>query len=133
MKTTLIDPTHKDSIKCDIATRKADLMPLFLKFCLTKNESGTSITYSRVELLLADKICTYAERAGKKHGKGETDLEDIRFCMMEMFASNKKMPEELKSLYTSEHLDQVVRNLTSDEPEGEWDVVIQEIKVAHRN
>jgi hypothetical protein len=52
--------------------------------------------------------------------------------MMEMFARNK-MPEELKSLYTSEHLDQVVRILTSDEPEGEWDTVTWEIEVAHSN
>ena len=54
--------------------------------------------------------------------------------MTEMFAWNKKMPEELKCLYTSEHLDQVVRILTSDdEQEGGWDVVTREIEVAHRN
>lgn len=133
MKATYMDPTHKDSIKCDIATRKADFMPLFLKYSLTKNESGTSIIYPKIELLLADKIRTYGERADKKNSKGETDLEDIRFCTMEMFAQNKKMPEELKFLYTSEHLDQVVRILTSDEPEGEWDAVTGEIEVAHSN
>ena len=78
MKATYMDSTHKDSIKCDIATRKADLMPLFLKYCLTQNESGTSIMYSKVELLLADKIRAYGERADKKNSKGATDLEDIR-------------------------------------------------------
>jgi hypothetical protein len=133
MKATYMDPKYKNSIKCDIATRKADLMPLFLKYCLTKDESGTSITYSTVELLLADKIRTYGERADKKHAKGVTDLEDICFCMVKMLLAEKKMPEELKSLYTPAHLDQVVQNLISDDPDGDWDVVAEEIKVAHGN
>ena len=123
MKATYMDPMQEDSIKCDIATRKAGLMPLFLKYCLTRDESGTSIIYSKTELLLADK----------KNIKGGTDLEDIRFCMTEMFVQNEKMPEELKSLYTPEHLNQVVRNLALYEADGEWDIVAEEINIVHSN
>lgn len=133
MKATYMDPMQEDSIKCDIATRKAGLMPLFLKYCLTRDESGTSIIYSKTELLLADKIRTYGERADKKNVKGATDLEDIRFCMTEMFVQNEKMPEELKSLYTPEHLNQVVRNLALYEADGEWDIVAEEINIVHSN
>ena len=122
MKVTYMDPEGKDSIKCDVATRQAEWMSLFLRHSVMNKESG--ITHAGVELLLADKIRTYAAREGTKHSKGATDILDIRFCMTTMLVHDKKMNEELKSLYTQDDLDTVLRDLEANNPEGEsWDEI----------
>jgi len=133
MKATYMDPSKTDSIKCDIATRKALFMPTYLKHCWTSNDSGTNINFPKFELLLADKIAAYGERAEKRNSKGETDLEDIKFCISELILSEGEMPKDLRALYTSEQLDKVMKILTTDEPGEKWDIMAQKIKATHSN
>lgn len=126
MRVTYQDPEGKNSMGCDIATRKVDLMPLYLDWSIKNNE--TDITYAKLELLLADKIQTSAERAEKNNPKGATD---IKFCVTEMFLQENKMSKEFKSLYTSENWDKVVQFLTTDEGKEGWDLAAQALEVSH--
>ena len=109
MKITYLDPKKKHSIKCDVATKQANLMPLFLQYSIKDKKTG--ITHAGVELLLADKIRTFAERGHKKLAKGVSDLSDVRFCVTNMFLHDRKMDKELKSLYTQRDLDTVLEAL----------------------
>ena len=107
MKITYLDPKKKNSIKCDVATKQANLMPLFLQYSIKDKKTG--ITHAGVELLLADKIRTFAERGHKKLAKGVGDLGDVRFCVTNMFLHDRKMDKDLKSLlvYTQRDLDRL--------------------------
>ena len=68
--------------KCDISTKRADLMSLFLRPSITDETHG--ITCASPSLLLADKISTVADR-GDKHGtKCVSDMADITFCIQKM-------------------------------------------------
>ncbi|KIM42557.1 hypothetical protein M413DRAFT_26597 [Hebeloma cylindrosporum] len=214
MKVTYEDPEGKNSIRCDIATRKAALMPLYLDWSIKNNETGITldsqashtrelhsdvtqvtgdnqahdktthdieggrssglagkkstrqkgdetaqpvfrscrvtrildtlcnmceipdgdeprITYTKLELLLADKIRTYAERGDKNNHRGATDLADIKFCITEMFLEETKMPEALKSLYTPANWDKVIRVLTTDEANEGWDSAARVLEIPH--
>ena len=85
--------------KCDISTKRADLMSLFLRHSITDETHG--ITCASPSLLLADKISTVAD-LGDKHGtKCVSDMADITFCIQKMYEISEKMPSELKHLYTA--------------------------------
>ncbi|EDR01596.1 uncharacterized protein LACBIDRAFT_333076 [Laccaria bicolor S238N-H82] len=86
MKITYLD--SKEAVKADVATRRAQHIPLLLKYSLT--DPKTNFTYANYQLLLADKIRTLAERGEKKDKKRETDLADIKFCIEEMFMRDEK-------------------------------------------
>ena len=62
MKVTYIPPDEMDAVKCDVATKRAYLVPLFLKYSIWDEENG--ITCAGLALLLADKIHTVASRFG---------------------------------------------------------------------
>ncbi|EDR01601.1 uncharacterized protein LACBIDRAFT_333084 [Laccaria bicolor S238N-H82] len=111
MKITYLDP--KEAVKADVATRRAQHIPLLLKYSLT--DPKTNFTYANYQLLLADKIRTLAERGECKDKKRETDLADIKFCIEEMFMRDEKMPEDLKFLYSVEDWGKVLEYLKGEE------------------
>ena len=110
MKVTYLDPV--EAVKADVATRRAQHIPLFLKYSMTDPE--TNFQYANYQLLLADKIQTFAERGEKIDKKRETDLFDIKFCIEEMYAREEKMPEELKFLYSAEDWSKVLTCLKEE-------------------
>lgn len=129
MKVTYLHPT--DAVKCDMVTKPANLMSLFLKYSL--QDEKLSITCAGPALLLADKIHTYADR-GETRGKRLSDLEDIVFCMSKMYENAETMPNELKSLYTAEDWNKVLEGFEMDEDNGgHYKELAQEVGIRHMN
>ena len=131
MRVTYGDPEGRNSIRCDVSTRRAALTPLYLYWSIKSNESG--ITFVKLELLLADKISTYGMRADRNNNnpREATDLVDIKFCMTENFLYERMMPEELKPFYTSANWNQVIGVLTADEAHERWDIMARALEVFH--
>ncbi|GLB43001.1 hypothetical protein LshimejAT787_1204500 [Lyophyllum shimeji] len=126
MRVTHLHPNH--AVKCDVANRRADLMPLFLRHAIHDEENG--ITGAGPALLLADKIHTFAERAVAKEDKRQSDLEDIRFCMEKMYLeTGEKMPNELKILYSAGDWEQVLEALEVEEEEGHWKEIAETLDI----
>lgn len=94
------------AVKCDISTKRTDLMSLFLRHSITDETHG--ITCASPSLLLADKISTVADLGDKQGTKCVSDMADITFCIQKMYEISEKMPSELKHLYTAAEWNKVL-------------------------
>lgn len=81
--------------------------------CRSENWCQHRLRCSSDELLLADKVLTFAERGHKKHHKGDTDMMDIKFCIEKMYTEGLTMPKPpwLKRLYNSNACNKVIERL----------------------
>ena len=128
MKVTYIPPDERDAVKCDVATRRANLIPLFLKYSIRDEENG--ITCAGLALLLADKIHTIASRGDTRDSKRSTDMEDITFCIGKMFENGETMPNELKILYSKDDWNKVLAEFATLGENGQhWKELAEELRI----
>jgi hypothetical protein len=120
---------ENEAVKCDIAGKRVDMMPLFLRHSITDKMHG--ITCASPRLLLADKITTVAERGDKSGAKWATDMLDIAFCIQKMYDNSEKMPNELKVLYTAAEWKKVLSGFDYMQDGAYYREVATELEIAY--
>lgn len=88
-----------DSVRCDIASDNAAIIPRLLKYTAVLD----GVCYALPVLLLVDKIRTYGERGEKVVRKRECDAEDIFFLLGLLIDAEETVPDDLREMILPVH------------------------------